>query len=214
MDLSITQILLVFGAGMASVLSPCVLPVLPIIVVGTEKDHKYRPLLIVAGISLAFMLMGVITSLFGYLIAGKMQYVEKIAGGLIILFGILLLFDVNVFKKMSFLQKLQHHSRGRWSGFFLGLTLGVIWIPCIGPILSGILAMVAAEKLLTGIFLLLVYALGFSIPMLLVAYGSQFSRERIGLLKAHPIVIRGFGGSILVLLGTYIITNGIVSLGW
>ncbi len=77
LDLSLTTIAMTIFAGLASIASPCVLPVIPIIVAGTEEDHKYRPLLIVAGLSFSFMAMGVATSLFGGAIAGMIPALEK-----------------------------------------------------------------------------------------------------------------------------------------
>ncbi len=209
------NILLAVGAGIASVASPCVLPVVPIIVTGTAGDYRHRPLLIVLGLAITFILMGVVTSLFGSFIAGKMLYVEKIAGIIVLIMGLLILGDVNIFKKITAFNRLGAGRKGKWSGFILGLTLGLVWIPCIGPLLSGILAMVASQgQLLGGIIYLALYALGFAIPMLLVGYSSQFMLKKIRKLQQHPIIIRAFSGGILILFGGYIFFNGILGFGW
>ena len=97
MNISIVSLFVTFGAGFASVLSPCVLPVIPIIVTGTENDNKYRPLFIVGGLSLTFIIMGIISSLMGSFIGGKIFYVEKAAGVIIIILGILMLLNINLF---------------------------------------------------------------------------------------------------------------------
>ena len=209
MDISLINIVLTIGAGTASVASPCILPVLPIVVTGTEKDHKLRPLLIVGGLSITFILMGIISSAFGSLIAGKMQFVEKIAGVIFIAFGILTLFDLNLFKGMSFFHRFQSQSRGRWSGFFLGLSLGVVWIPCIGPVLSSVLAMVASQgRLGSGIILLSFYSLGFAIPLLLMGYSSHLFLKKARGLQKHPFFIRCFSSGVLILFGIYILFRG------
>jgi len=209
------NILLAIGAGIASVASPCVLPVVPIIVTGTAEDYRHRPLLIVAGLAITFMLMGVVTSLFGSLIAGKMLYVEKAAGVIVFGMGLLILWDVNIFKKLTVFNKLGAGQKGKWSGFILGLTLGLVWIPCIGPLLSGILAMVASQgQLLGGILYLGLYALGFAIPMLLVGYSSQFMLRKIRKIQQHPLIVRVFSGGILILFGGYIFFKGILGFGW
>ena len=68
MDVGASSLALSFAAGLASVASPCVLPVVPIIVTGTTDDHRWRPALVVAGIATSFVVMGVVTSLFGAMI--------------------------------------------------------------------------------------------------------------------------------------------------
>ncbi len=212
MDISLTNIFFIFIAGLTSVISPCILPVVPIIVTGTSNDHKFRPLLIVAGLSISFIIMGVVSTIFGALIAGRFLYIEKAAGVIIALFGILMLFDVNLFKKATFFGRFQSNFKGNWSGFFLGLSLGIIWIPCIGPILSGVLALVASQgKLVGGIVLLMVYSLGFSVPILLAGYGSQLFRQRITGIQKHRLIIRILSGSILILFGIYIFDQGLLN---
>ena len=137
---------LVFAAGLASVLSPCVLPVVPIIVTGSDNDHQLRPVMIIAGLTLMFVIMGAVSSLFGTIIGPKMAMVNKAAGVLIVLFGLLLIFNVNLFKHLSFLSQFAQKSRGKTGGFILGLTLGIIWIPCVGPMLSSVLFMVTVPN--------------------------------------------------------------------
>jgi cytochrome c-type biogenesis protein len=208
------NLLLVFGAGLTSVLSPCVLPVIPVIVLGTEKDHGLRPLLVVTGLSTTFILMGILSSLFGSVIAPAMSIVEKIAGVAIIIFGGLMLLDINLFKHLSFLQGLGSKSKGTFSGYLLGLTLGVVWIPCIGPMLSSVLALVATNgKLLNGITMLAIYAAGFSVPLLIAGYSSHFFRSNVSFLRKYPLAVRIVSGSVLIVLGLLIIFKGMVIFG-
>ncbi|MCK4535507.1 MAG: cytochrome c biogenesis protein CcdA [Desulfuromonadales bacterium] len=214
LDLSLTSLMMAVFAGFASIASPCVLPVVPIIVTGTEEDHKYRPLLIVAGLSFSFMLMGAITSIFGGAVAGAMPILEKVAGALVIVFGVLMLLDINLFKKLTLFNRVQTSSKGRWSGLVLGLTLGLVWIPCVGPMLSGVLALVATEgKLSSGLILLAFYSLGFAIPMLLAGYASQSVRQKIRMVNSHPLAVRLVSGSLLIGFGIYILTTGMLAIG-
>ncbi len=214
MDIGLSSIALTFGAGLASVASPCVLPVVPLIVTGTAEEHRSRPALVVAGIAASFIAMGVLTSLFGAAVGPLIPRLEKGVGLLILLFGLLLLADVNLFKRLTWLQRIQPGGGGRWSGLLLGLSLGLVWIPCIGPMLSGVLAMVAARgTLLAGVSLLLVYSMGFAVPMLAVGYGSQALRQRIRLVSSHPLVVRWASGLILVAFGVVIVTKGMLFVG-
>jgi cytochrome c-type biogenesis protein len=203
------NIALVFGAGLASVLSPCVLPVVPIVVVGSADDHRLRPLFVVSGLAITFMVMGALSSLFGSLLGGVTVYAEKAGSVIIVLMGLLLMLNVNLFKHLSFLSNLAGKNKGRFGGFLLGLTLGIIWIPCVGPILSSILALVATQgKISTGVFLLFVYSVGFSIPMLIAGYTSQFFRTRFKRIGRFPVAINVASGAILVALGLFIFIRG------
>jgi cytochrome c-type biogenesis protein len=126
-----------------------------------------------------------------------------------------MLFDINLFKKLVFPSKLQVRSEGTFSGLFLGLALGIIWIPCIGPVLSGVLALVATQgKMASGAFLLAVYSIGFSIPILIAGYGSHFFRRKISVVQKHPLLIRFFSGGLLIAFGIYIFKQGLLSFGW
>lgn len=215
LELSITTLFMVTFAGFASIASPCVLPMVPIIVTGTSDDHKYRPLLIVAGLSFSFVMMGVFTSLFAGAVAGVMPTVEKVVGVVVIVFGLSMLVGINVFKKFTFFYKVQQvEGKGKWSGLILGITLGIIWIPCVGPMLSGVLALVATQgKLATGLILLAFYSLGFSIPMLLAGYASQSFRQKIRVVNEHPTAVRLVSGLLLIGFGYYILTAGMLVIG-
>src|SRR5512133_2011685 len=209
MDLGLTSLAMSFGAGLASVASPCVLPVVPLIVTGTAEEHRSRPALIVAGIAASFVAMGVVTSLFGGAIGPALPFLEKAVGVLIVLFGLLLLADVNLFKRLGFLQRIQAGGDGRRSGLLLGLSLGLVWIPCVGPMLSGVLATVATQgSLATGVVLLVAYSAGFAVPMLLVGYGSQALRQRVRAVAAHPLAVRWVSGALLVAFGAVILRRG------
>ena len=213
LDLSITTMVMTIFAGIASVASPCVLPIVPIIVTGTETDHKHRPLLIVLGLSLSFMTMGLLTSLFGGAIAGVMPLLEKAAGIMVLVFGLLMLFDINPFKKLTLFSNIKGGSQGRWSGLIMGLTLGLVWIPCVGPMLAGVLTLVATDgRLSTGVILLACYSLGFAIPMLLLGYASQSVRQKIKQMNAHPLVIRLVSGGLLIVFGIFILTKGMLGI--
>lgn len=201
-------------AGLLSVGSPCVLPVLPIIITGRQNDSPYRPLLIVSGLALTFILMGVVTALFGGLITAHIAVIEKVAGGLILLFGLLMMFNVNPFKFLSFFAGFNLSSDGRWEGLFMGLTLGIIWIPCVGPFLSAVLFDIAAEgRVGWGVVQMLFYSLGFAIPMLGIAYASHFTRRQINFLKRHPRAVSMVSGVVLTLFGLYILIWGLVGFG-
>lgn len=209
MEFSIINILLAVSAGLASVLSPCVLPVIPVIAAGAERKDRLRPLLIVSGLSITFMAMGAIASLFGELLIGRTRLIEQAGGLIILIMGLMILFDMSIFKRLYRLSNIQVKSKGRFSGLFLGMALGVIWVPCIGPMLSSILAMVGTSgHIAKGVILLGFYSIGFAIPMLAVAYSSHILQSKIKAVAKHEAVMRYLTGSVLVAFGLYIIIAG------
>ena len=209
MEISIINMVMAIGAGLASVLSPCVLPVIPIVMAGAEGKNRLRPLVVVFGLSVTFMIMGAVSALFGSLLIGKTRYIE-LAGALIIVFmGLMVMFDISVFKRFYQLANIRVKSEGRFSGLILGMALGLIWVPCVGPFLSSILTMVATSgQLAQGTVLLGFYSLGLAIPMLVVAYSSHLLQRRLGNLAQHAKALRYATGGVLVVFGLYSVFVG------
>jgi cytochrome c-type biogenesis protein len=207
--LGITNILLAAGAGLASVLSPCVLPVVPVLVAGAEKKDPLRPLLLVLGLSLTFMLMGAVSSLFGALLIGRTRTIELAGAVVITLMGLLVMLDLSFFKRLYRLSNIRVSGEGRVGGVVLGMALGLVWVPCIGPFLSSILAMVGTSgRLVQGIVLLGFYSLGLAVPLLAVAYSSHIVQRRLTAFARHEAVLRYVSGGILVVFGLYSIVHG------
>jgi cytochrome c-type biogenesis protein len=209
MEFGLTNVFVSIGAGLASVLSPCVRPVVPIIMAGSTEEDRLRPLLIVTGLAITFMLMGVVSSLFGSMLVGRMRYIELAGGIVIAVLGALIVLNVNVFKNLHRLQNIRVNTEGKLSGLVLGLALGIVWIPCIGPVLSGILAMVAASGEVTkGVVLLGFYSAGFAIPMLAIGYSSHIFQKKMRAVQKHSALVRYITGGVLIFFGLYIVIKG------
>lgn len=212
MDFSIITIFIAIGAGLASVLSPCVLPVIPIIMAGAEREDRMRPLIVVTGLALSFMAMGALSSLFGALLIGKTRYIEIGGSAIIVIMGLMVMFDMSIFKRFYRLSNIRTGGEGRIGGLILGMSLGVIWVPCVGPFLSTTLTMVATSgQLAAGIILLGFYSLGLAIPMLIVGYSSQLIQNRIKGALRHEALLRYVTGGTLVAFGLYSIIKGNVA---
>jgi cytochrome c biogenesis protein CcdA len=196
-----------FGAGILSVLSPCILPLLPAVLATSAGKNRLRPLAIVLGVSISFTIMGVATSAFGAVFSEYTDQLKILAEVLILVLGFALLFDIslfNAFSKFPLMGKMS--DEGPVSGFLLGLSLGVLWIPCVGPILGSILTMVALEgNAITGALTLSVYSLGFAVPMLLLAYSAHFSSSKVRLISKWDVVFKKGAGIVLVLVGFWMI---------
>ena len=186
-----------FGAGILSVLSPCILPLLPAVLASSTGKGKLRPLAIVLGVSISFTLMGVVTSTFGAAFQAYLGQLEILAELLIITMGLAILFEISLFNSFSRFPLLAGmKDEGPISGLLLGLSLGVLWIPCVGPILASILTMVALEgNAATGAVTLSIYSAGFAVPMLLLAYSAHLSTSKIKLISRYDVAFKKGAGS-------------------
>ena len=150
------------------------------------------------------MTMGAVSSLFGALLAGRTRHIEQAGGLIILVMGLMLLLDINIFKRLYRLSNLQVNSEGRFGGLVLGMALGLVWVPCVGPVLSGILAVVGTSgRLARGVVLLGFYSLGFAAPMIAVAYSSHAVQRRLRKVTGHEKLLRYLTGGVLFTFGLY-----------
>jgi len=200
--------LLAFMAGVLTAASPCVLPILPPMLAGS-LGHRLRPIFIVLGSTVSFTFMGGVLSAIGMAFGGK-DALRFVFAWLIIAFGAGM-FDKDVKElyvkyslKISERMRLDISKKGHplLSAFLLGISLGIIWLPCIGLILGSILAFTVYQgNLLNGSLFLMVYSLGLGVPMLTIAYtGRRFSSKLIW-LKGKSAVMERVAGLILILTG-------------
>jgi len=196
-----------FFAGVVSVLSPCILPVIPAVFAYSTEKGKFRPLAIVSGLSLSFTSMGIVTSLFGATLTAYLGYLNIFAEALLITMGISLLFDFNIFNVFgNFSSLVNSKKEGLLGGLLLGLSLGIVWLPCVGSVLGSILTMVAVSgKITYGALMLFIYSIGFSIPMLLVAYSASFSSKKLQKVSKYGFPLKKVTGLIILGVGFYMV---------
>jgi cytochrome c-type biogenesis protein len=195
------SVLLALLAGVLTVAAPCTLPVLPLLLgASVGRTSGMRPLFILAGFVTAFagatLLFSAITHILGF----DQNTLRDIAAGLLVLFGLLLLWPrpfaaLAARLTVSFGEHLTSDRRGNLGGFVVGTTLGLIWTPCAGPVLGSILTVIATSSDNGhAAALLVVYAIGAALPMLAIAYGGQAvtTRLRGGARISHRLQ-QGFG---------------------
>lgn len=199
--------LVAFGAGVLSILSPCILPLLPAVLASSAGKGKLRPLAIVLGVSISFTLMGIVTSAFGAAFQAYTGQLKILSEILIITMGLAMLFEISLFNAFSRFPLLAGmNEEGPISGLLLGLSLGVLWIPCVGPILASILTMVALEGSTTnGAITLMIYSAGFAVPMLLLAYSAHLSTSKIKLISKYDAALKKGAGLVLIFVGLWMV---------
>jgi cytochrome c biogenesis protein CcdA len=202
-------IILAFLAGVVTIVTPCVLPILPPLLAGSV-GHNLRPLLIVLGSTITFTLMGGLFSIFGLAAGAFGEALRLLFIFLIIGFGVVWVDDeINeLYTKnvTSILNRLFKFSTQRdetlFGAFVLGLSLGIVWIPCVGPILGAVLSYVAIEgNLVFGSVMLFSYSLGLGIPMLAIAYGGKRFSGKIQWTQRNSPTIKKLAGWVLILTG-------------
>ena len=212
-----------FAAGLLTAAAPCILPLLPVLLgASIGQQDRRRPLFLVAGFILTFSGFAILFGSFSTLLGLSHDTLRKISVILLGSFGILLLWPRPYERLTARLSGLLSFADGVVSragsdnagGFVIGLALGVLWTPCAGPALGAILTLIAtSENLARAALLLVTYAVGASIPILLIAYGGQYATTQVRKLASYtPSLQRTFGVAVLlVALAFYTQYDGIVA---
>ena len=220
------ELMIAFGAGLISFLSPCVLPLIPGYIsfisgsslneLLTSKKINIIPLILFTlGFSFVFIMFGAAASYLGQVLLQNSQTLRIIAGLVIIVFSLQLIGLINIgflnFEKKIYTKK----NNNIWFSFIIGMAFGFGWTPCIGPILGSILALASTEEtILKAIILLSFYSLGLAIPFILSGYLMQrFLMFSKNFKKNINLVSKG-GGAILLITGILILTNQLQVLGY
>lgn len=195
-------ILFAFLAGVVTILSPCILPLLPIILSGSLSGGKKRPLGIVTGFIISFTFFTLTLSSLVKATGVNPDVLRTIAVVVITIFGASLLIPKTqlwmelLMSKLSGLIPQSTQSKdGFGSGVLVGISLGLIWAPCVGPILASVITLAATSQItFAAVLITLAYSLGTSIPMLLITYsGQQLLDKHRWLLTNSALIQRIFG---------------------
>jgi len=211
-----------FLAGLVSFLSPCVLPLVPGYVslisgVGVEELKEQNTAVLskvmlnsiafVIGFSIVFVTLGALATEVGQLAARYKSVLAQVAGVVILIFGLHL---TGLYKiPLLYSDRRLHNVKGgstAWGAFVVGFAFAFGWTPCVGPILSAILYLAAAQGSVSqGIFLLTIYSLGLAVPFLLTSLGIERFLRFYGKFRRHMHVIEVASGGLLIALGVLLI---------
>ena len=220
------ELLIAFGAGLISFLSPCVLPLIPGYVsfisgqslqdILKSKKIDILPLILFCfGFSTVFIILGASASFLGQTLLQNSETLRVIAGVVIIIFSLQLIGLINI-SYLNFEKRFEtKKSKNILFPYLIGLAFGFGWTPCIGPILGSILALASIEETLSkAIILLTFYSVGLAIPFVLSGYLIQkflvFSKN----FKKNINLISKIGGTILLITGILILTNQLQTIGF
>lgn len=211
------SILTAFLAGIASFISPCVLPLIPVYVTyifGSKKKDILSLVLFVLGFSIVFVLMGASASQLGKIFISHKDIFRKISGIVIILFG---LYMVGIFKPFFLNREIRlnidNKSSGYFSTFLLGITFAAGWTPCVGPILASILIYASTTSTIgIGVILLFTYSMGLGIPFIIVALMIDRFRDIYKRINLYMPYIEKVSGIIMIIFGMLLYFNQIIRL--
>ncbi len=207
---------LIFGyiAGLLTLINPCVLPVLPIVLASAMQAGRYGPLAIAGGMCLSFVTLGMLIATFGYSIGLTDVLMAQIGAVMMIIFGLFLLVPKLNTAFATATASLSSNADNSFSGmpvtsikthFLGGLLLGAIWSPCVGPTLGGAISLASQGKDLGWAFLIMLsFGLGISTVIIALGYGTQEA------IKRRQASMRGLASRAKPIMGITFILVGLM----
>ena len=195
-----------FLEGIASFISPCLLPMLPIYIsyfAGDDKNNLKKKVInaigFVLGFTTIFITLAVFASGFGALINSNIKYIKILFGIMIIIFGLNYIEIINIkFLNKSKGIKSETKNLNFIKSFVFGVMFSISWTPCIGMFLSSALLLIA-------ILLMLTYSLGLAIPFILSVFLIEALKNAFNTIKKHYKIVKIISGIILIAMGVYTI---------
>lgn len=214
----IGNFLLSYVAGALSTLSPCVLPLLPLVLFGVLEKHFWGPVALAAGLASSFATVGIVVASVGFNIGLDPGMIRSGVAAFLLIVGVVLLVPALQTRLAAFaapvstggqalLDRLQPSGLG--GQFILGVLLGAIWSPCSGPTLGAAIGLAAqGETMLKAATVMLVFGLGAATPILALAYGSrQAIFARRDLMASASRIAKPVMGAAFVFVGLFVLTG-------
>jgi cytochrome c biogenesis protein CcdA len=218
MDFSLGTYALGFLAGAASLLSPCVLPILPILIASALSRSRLGVVALAAGLALSFSIVGIFIATIGVSIGLDPETFRHVAAALMVAFGLVMVIPrlQEAFARItsgvgSGGQKALGNIKGEGplSQFLIGLLLGLVWSPCVGPTLGAATTLAAQGRDLGHVTLLMaVFGLGAGAPLLVLGTLSNATMMRVrGSLANWGKGVKIAMGVLFILFGVLILTG-------
>jgi len=205
--------ILIFLEGIASFISPCLLPMVPIYIsyfIGENNDNKkviLNSVGFVLGFTTVFLILSIFASSLGTILSSNIKYIKILFGIVIILFGL----NYMGVLKIGFLNKTKSKNMDMKNfNFFKAMLFGILfsisWTPCIGTFLSSALLLIAkGQDIFKGIVMMLLYSIGLGIPFIISAILIEKLKKVFDFIKKHYDIIKRISGVILIIAGIYMI---------
>lgn len=202
-----------FVEGLALIASPCILPVLPLVLSTSVEGGRKRPFGIILGFVLAFTLFALLSRKLVMAFGIDLDVIKNGSLILLALFGLVLLSESLSNRFSSLTQRFANAGNtlstqakdGFFSGVLIGMLIGLVWTPCAGPILAAVLVQVIRQESdLQAFFLVASFAFGASMPMLIIALTGRKLMSKLGFLTSRAESVRKAFGVILLLAVAFI----------
>ena len=212
------DLLLGYAAGLLTLINPCVLPVLPIVLATAIQADKRGPVALAAGMSLAFVTLGIGVATLGYALGIREETVARAAAVMMIGFGLILLvprFSAGFATATAGVStradsRMDTLDRSGIKGQFLGgMLLGAVWSPCVGPTLGGAIGLASqGQSLWLAGGIMFAFAMGISTIILALGYGARsVIMKRQAVMRKIADKSRPVMGAVFILVGVAILTN-------
>ncbi|TKZ17221.1 cytochrome c biogenesis protein CcdA [Shimia litoralis] len=212
------ELLFAYGAGLLTLINPCVLPVLPIVLATALQASRYGPVVLAAGMSLSFVILGLGVTLFGRSLGLTEGDITSASAVLMIAFGLVLLvpkFSAAFSTATAGVAAradtgLDQVDRSTLRGQFLGgMLLGAVWSPCVGPTLGGAIGLASQGKsVLWAGAIMVFFALGVSTVILALGYGARSAlQRRQALMRRIAVSARPIMGAVFIVVGLVLFFN-------
>ncbi|VEB37552.1 cytochrome C biogenesis protein [Legionella sainthelensi] len=210
------NIILGFIEGFGLIISPCILPILPIFLAGSLTGSKKRPVGIIIGFTLFFSLLVFFSHQLVQYFDINFNWVRDFGYAILLLLGSIMLSNylTEQFSKITqgftrignFFSTANDSEGGFWNGLLFGCLIAIIWTPCAGPILAAIIVQTALEKATFVSFLTLTaFALGAAIPMLIISLYGKKLINTFTFFKTRAIIFRKFLGGLIIASVVYML---------